>query len=309
MSDLQRQIGEAAVTLGGFDHVSWNGRIEEIGRLSPVPRVLGTAEWDGTLRYRKKGVIEPIQHLRTHWGKPQPPAILRAYKEAITTMVHETYHLVAPAGHEHQEGRAVFEDPSSRMLEEGVTELYTHQRLDDIIQAVGLDKGAPGINDIRLRMAYPGFVPGTRKLLGWVASTTDLAYDDLIEGLAGQTAAGKYPYLMEGLLTNTGLTPAIPIVQRPTCRRELENACRAVLDEAGFWVAGLSYSAYEALSQDLGHRAADALRNVLLDIKGQYGSTSQHIDHWLLRPMAKRRGRSSAQPDKGIGLDTMGAGR
>jgi hypothetical protein len=266
---LQRQVGEAVLLLGDFDHLSWNEQIEEVtGRDQWL--VSGLADWDGTLRYQHQDVIAPLEHLRSNWGSQQSAETLRTYKAAISTMVHETYHLVAPAGHEHREGRAGFEDPSSRMLEEGVTELCTHLRLDDIIRTTGLDRGAPGIEAVSLPLAYPQFVPGTKHLLEWAAPVAGRTYEHLLEALAGQTAAGKYPYLADALLVGTGLGLAVPAAARPACRRELENAGRSALDHLGFLPAGLTTSAYEALSLEAGQGACDAMRGATEKISARF---------------------------------------
>jgi hypothetical protein len=231
LARLQHEIGEAALTIGGFDHLSWNRRIQRLPRQGFNPQAAGAADWDGTLYYHLKDVVEPLRELEAHRGEARPRAVLRRCKEAIATMLHETYHMVAPADHEQIEGRAVIDQPSTAFMEEGVTEIYTQHRLDDVIRMVGLDLAAPGICDVELPPAYPQFVPGTERLLTWVAERIAVPYHDLLEELVGETAAGKYPMLCEALLVNTGLVRLLPAPDLWAARRELENTVRSAFDQ------------------------------------------------------------------------------
>jgi hypothetical protein len=274
VASLQRQIIEAALALGGFDHASWNHRVEELPFPGVPSNAIGMADWDGTVRYDRQDVIEPLLHLQTNWGSEADYKALRSYREAIATMVHETYHLVAPEGHEHREGRAGFEDPSSRMLEEGATELYTHLRLDDIIRAAGLDRAAPGICDISSSLSYPEFVSGIKQLVTWAGAVTGQGYEALLESLVEQTAAGKHPHLAESLLIHTGVMHDIPAPLRAACRRDLEQAGRSVMDRSGYFPPNLNPASYEQLSLEVGRQSVAAIREALESVKTRFQSES-----------------------------------
>lgn len=266
---FQQELGEAALRLGGFHHLSWNRRIGRLPDPDVDARALGMADWDGTLYVHEKWVVEPLRRLRSTWGRRQPAATLRRCKEAVATLLHETYHMAAPADHDQVEGRAILDQPSTVFLEEGVTELYTHHRLDDVIRAIRLDQGAPGICEVRLEPSYPDFTPGTRWLLTWVADRLRLPYAELLESLAGHTAAGKYPELSRRLLVHTGLAAAIPPVAWWSCLRELEQAIRTELDLAAAFPAEAAAARVAGMSDEAGRRAAGAVDEILTALHAQ----------------------------------------
>lgn len=263
MRGLLRTLGDVALRLGGFDHLSWNRRVATLPDPDVDARAVGLADWDGTLYVHERWVMEPLLRLRAGWGRRQPASSLRAAKEAIATLLHETYHMASPPDHDQVEGRGVYDQPSTVFLEEGVTELYTHLRLDDVIRAAGVERGAPGLREVRIEPSYPDYVPGTRRLLHWVADRSRMRYVDVLESLAGQTAAGKYPQLCRLMLLQTGLTAAIPPALWWTCRRELEHAIRSELDLVAALPGDASADAARLASCEVGTRATASAGEVL----------------------------------------------
>jgi hypothetical protein len=267
---FQQRLAEAALEIGGFDHLSWNRRITQVAQPDVYPRPVGMADWDGTLYLDRKWVRDPLAQLRRNWGRPQPEPVLRRYKHAVATLLHETYHLVAPPDHDKVEGRSVYDQPSSVFLEEGVTELYTHHRLDDVIRAVGLDEGAPGLCDVQITPSYPDYIPGTRSLLEWTADRLRVPYPQLLECLAGETAAGKFPQLSRLALIHTGLAAAIPEERWWASARAVEQAVRTELDLVAALPPHGTAQATAALSRALGHNAAAAMDHTLTALRGHF---------------------------------------
>lgn len=268
---FQHELGTAALRLGGFHHLSWNRRIVRLPDPDVDARAVGLADWDGTLYVHERWVVEPLGRLRASRGRRHGAAALRRCKEAIATLLHETYHMAAPADHDQVEGRGVYDQPSSVFLEEGVTELYTHHRLDDVIRAAGVDAAAPGICDVRIEPSYPDYAPGTRRLLTWTADRLRMPYVELLESLTGQTAAGKYPELSRLLLVRTGLAAAIPPTAWWACLRELEQAVRTELDRAAAFPPEATGAAAAQMSVEVGARAAGAVDEVLTALATQLG--------------------------------------
>lgn len=259
----------AALRLGGFHHLSWNRRIGRLPDPDVDARALGMADWDGTLYVHERWVVEPLQRLHANRGRNQPASTLRRYKEAIATLLHETYHMVAPADHDQVEGRGVYDQPSTVFLEEGITELYTHHRLDDVIRAAGVEAAAPGICEVRIEPSYTDYAPGTRRLLTWTADRLRVPYVELLESLTGQTAAGKYPELSRRMLVHTGLAAAIPPAAWWACLRELEHAIRTELDLVATLPPEASDAAAVEMSCEVGARAAAAVDEVLTALRTQ----------------------------------------
>src|SRR5690348_11127895 len=131
--ELMREQAKAAVQVSGAHHSSWNERYGP--RIAPDSKTGGTANWDNSISYNPRHVDERLQEMfRNARVHNQDPADLRGYRDALRVVLHENVHLLASEGREHSQAKAAFErGPGVRPLEEGVTELYSHQKLNEYI--------------------------------------------------------------------------------------------------------------------------------------------------------------------------------
>ncbi|HZX07702.1 hypothetical protein, partial [Kribbella sp.] len=235
VGDLLAASGETARVLAGADQSAWNGYV-----VSTDSAILGLAHWDGTLYLDREAILDPLQHLYEHAGEYRPPPTLLAYRESLATILHEHAHFLGPAGATQEAAREGFLKPGSRELEEGVTEAWAQDHLDDYINALGIDKVAPGINSVRCGGYYPAFVPAVRDLTADLDTRTDQPSGHTLQSLNRQTAAGQFPMLVD-LLYNSTRLPALEPPGSPTHPR-LESILRTAFSHL---------DAYELTSPDL----------------------------------------------------------
>ena len=97
-------------------------------------------------------------------ARTQPIPMLVHYRESLATLLHEQAHFLGPAGASQEAAQDAFTQPGSRQLEEGVAEAWAQDHLDDYLTRLGIDKVAPGINDVQAGGYYAAFVPAVRRL-------------------------------------------------------------------------------------------------------------------------------------------------
>ncbi|MGZ0149904.1 hypothetical protein ACXJJ3_22785 [Kribbella sp. WER1] len=222
LGDLLTISGETARELAGADQSAWNG-----GVVATSSVMLGLAHWDGTLYLDREEILEPLQHMYEHAGEYQAPPILLAYKESLATILHEHAHFLGPSGATQDAAREGFLKPGSRELEEGVTEAWAQDHLDEYIRRLGIDKVAPGIKSVRSGGYYPAFVPAVRHLAADLDARTNHPPGHTLKSLNRQTAAGQFPLLV-GRLYNSTRLPTLEPPDAPT-RAQLETILRTGL--------------------------------------------------------------------------------
>ncbi|MGH7881805.1 MAG: hypothetical protein ACREN8_02705, partial [Candidatus Dormibacteraceae bacterium] len=225
-------------------------------------------------------IIEPLGELYHNQGRSQPPTRLELWKDAVATVVHESCHLLSPPGHHLVEGRAIGDQPSTAFLEEGVAELYTHNRLNQLIRAAGLERAAPGLCRVRAQVAYPEYLPAVRLLLQWVGKRIGLGYPKVLQQLVEQTPAGKYSHLAELILAHTGLRERIPLKSSWAAKRTLENQLRSVFDQVILIPPGLGGTARQGFSHRLGTQAVEGLSQAISQLERD--SRASALDRSLL---------------------------
>ena len=99
-------------------------------------------------QYNPKHVDEPMQEMfsnaRVH---NQDRSDLRRYREALGSSCTRTSTCSPPKGETTGRPRLISTEPGVRALEEGVSELYSQQALNDYIDEIGLEEIAPGIRE------------------------------------------------------------------------------------------------------------------------------------------------------------------
>jgi hypothetical protein len=143
-------------------------------------------------------------------------------------LLHEHSHFLGPSGSTQEAAREAFTKPGSRELEEGVTEAWAQDHLDDYIRRLGVDKVAPGIESVQAGGYYAAFVPAVRKLTSDLESRNDLSRGEVIDLLNRQTAAGQFPMLVTLVYNSTRLPDLEPV--GADTRSRLESILRAGLD-------------------------------------------------------------------------------
>lgn len=221
--ELLAASGEMARRLAGADRSAWNGRVIE----STGP-ILGLAQWDGTLYLDDDEILAPLRHLYEHAGEQQPVSTLVRYRESLATLLHEHAHFLGPSGSTQEAAREAFVKPGSRELEEGVTEAWAQDHLDDYIHRLGIDKVAPGIESVQAGGYYAAFVPAVRTLTSDLESRNDLPHGEVLDLLNRQTAAGQLPLLVTLVYNSTRLPDLEPV--GADTRSRLESILRAGLD-------------------------------------------------------------------------------
>jgi hypothetical protein len=199
--ELLAASGETARALAGADRSAWNGHIIESSSA-----MLGLAHWDGTLYLDRESIVDPLRDLYDHAGEERPTHTLVAYRESLATLLHEHAHFLGPEGATQEAAREAFTKPGSRQLEEGVTEAWAQDHIDDFIQRLGIDKVAPGIDSVRSTGYYAAFVPAVRRLTTDLDTRNGLSPGESLALLNRQTAAGQLPLLVD-LVCKSGESP------------------------------------------------------------------------------------------------------
>jgi hypothetical protein len=220
--ELFARSGETARALAGADRSAWNGHIIESSSA-----MLGLAHWDGTLYLDRESIVDPLRHLYEHAGAQRPTQTLIAYRESLATLLHEHAHFLGPADATQEAAREAFVKLGSRQLEEGVTEAWAQDHLDDFIHRLGIDKVAPGIDSVRTDGYYAAFVPAVRELTTDLDARNGLPPGETLSLLNRQTAAGQFPLLVDLAYNSTRL----PNLEAPGAdtRPRLESILRSGL--------------------------------------------------------------------------------
>jgi hypothetical protein len=205
VEELLARSGQTALDLSGAGQSAWNDQVIET-----TGNVLGLAHWDGTLYLDSECILDPLRDMYEHAGEEQPVATLVRYRESLATLLHEQVHFLGPSGATQEAARGAFTQPGSRQLEEGVAEAWAQDHLDEFLDRLGIDKVAPGIQDVQVGGYYPAFVPAIRVLTADLEARGDLRSGELLDALNRQTAEGQLPLLVSVLYNSTRLPDLEP---------------------------------------------------------------------------------------------------
>jgi hypothetical protein len=222
--ELMREQAKAAVRVSGAHHSSWNERFGP--RIAPESKTGGIANWDNSISYNPRHVDDRLQEMfrnaRVHL---QDPADLSGYRDALRVVLHENVHLLASEGREHSQAKAAFETgPGVRALEEGVTELYSHQKLNEYIDDLGIDQIAPGIKDVKSAKVYKQYTPAVEALADTIERRSGVPRDELIGRLAVVPADQKFKAAAEAMYDNSDLPGLVPSDQREQAVAQIAEA-------------------------------------------------------------------------------------
>ncbi len=225
LEDLLTRSGPETVALSGAGQSAWNGQVIEA-----TGEVLGLAHWDGTL-YLGDSILDPLRQMYERSGEQQPIPDLVRYRESLATILHEQAHFLGPAGATQEAARGAFTQPGGRQLEEGVAEAWAQDHLNDFLTRLGVDKVAPGINDVTAGGYYPAYVPAVRILTTDLEDRAGLNRGEVLNALNRQTAEGQLPLLVTLLYNSTRLPDLDTPAEAAEIRARLEAHLRAALPQ------------------------------------------------------------------------------
>lgn len=284
--ELLAASGDTARELAGADRSAWNGHIIESSSA-----MLGLAHWDGTLYLDRESIVDPLRHLYEHAGTTRPTPTLVAYRESLATLLHEHAHFLGPDGATQEAAREAFTKPGSRQLEEGVTEAWAQDHLDDFLRRLGIDKVAPGIDSVRSTGYYAAFVPAVRKLTTDLDARNALSPGETLALLNRQTAAGQFPLLVDLVCKSHDLPDT-------DTRARLEAILRS----------GLAHlDTYELDPPGVaGKHSLATATQILTDLRRETPTTdsARHLDDCALPPPAPIRSAPSPHESALSGLAT-----
>ncbi|HZX01989.1 hypothetical protein [Kribbella sp.] len=288
--ELMREQANAAVQVSGAHHSSWNGRFgAPIARESDLG---GTANWDSSISYNPRHVDERLQQMfhnnRVH---NQDRSELVGYRDAMRVVLHENVHMLSSEGRDHSQSQAAFATgPGVRPLEEGMTELYSHQALNDYIDELGVDQVAPGIKNVKSAQVYKEYTPAAEGFAETVGQKSGLQREELIERLAVVPADQKFTVAAAAMYDNSRLPGMIPEDQR---EQAIGQIAKAMGSEFGR-VERLPKSADADTRRAVGRQAAVEGSKVMTQLKQQWRMPAP--GQQMQRGVATEQ-QQAAQPD------------
>ncbi|WP_350280600.1 hypothetical protein [Kribbella sp. HUAS MG21] len=215
-----------AINVTGADHSSWNGtyEVQPYKLTDDGLRVLGTAGWDHTIRYDEERVLRPLREMFENAGKQHDDATLLRYREALAIVYHENLHLLAGPGTEHADAEQDFRIAAVRALEEGVTESYGHETLNDYIDEFQLDRIAPGIKNVVSSSVYEKYTPAADTLAYELGGLDDADRFEMMRRLVVVNATGKWAVATGILADRYGLGDPRFVGERETAEHRIRNA-------------------------------------------------------------------------------------
>jgi hypothetical protein len=140
--------------------------------------------------------------------------------------------MLAAEGADHSQARTEFVKPGVRPLEEGITELYSQQRLNDYIDELGLEEIAPGLKDADAVKSYPKFLPAAQRFSERIGRESGLDSEEVVGRLAVVTADQKFRAAAEIIYDHSDLPQVVPSDQREAGVRRIEAAMKQPFSEA-----------------------------------------------------------------------------
>ena len=234
LDELFERQADAALAIGGAGRSCWNGRIEWLPRpgSDEPPGVVGIADWDGTICLSRDSVLRPLARLFTEDPASLSVRRLLEAKLAVSILLHEHNHLLVSGDQEHADTEKAWSWPMV-VLEEGVTEAFTHAHVDDSIARVGLDAVAPHLPMVPIPPTYPAYVPAVQALAQGVGRLTGKPADEVLRHLNAQSGAAKYAHLGRMVLEDSGLAGRIPGADRAAAAKRLAEGARDALARVG----------------------------------------------------------------------------
>lgn len=229
--ELMDRQADAALALAGADHSSW--KRGQLGPTRQVDRgiVLGTADWDGTLRYHYGEIVKPLQEMFARQGQQLGTEDLVRYRSALLVVLHENAHMLAPPGRDNGDERdtPITPDAARKALEEGATEAWAYRNLDRYIDELGLEGVAPGLKSVTAVSRYQHYMPAADVLAERIGDQAGVGRDEILRQMNCALSDGKWPIAVEHMYQNSDLPGLVPPGDVRRVKREIDAAMRAPL--------------------------------------------------------------------------------
>lgn len=206
----------------------WTGAVLEESN----PDYLGTAGDDGSMSVSVVNVLEPLRKARD-LDRPLTGGEALAIRDAIGTLAHEAAHLVAESGDPTAPDAYPY-DSAAEIDNEGRTEYWTHDNLDNIVRDVfpdvGLEHVVPDVLSQESIDAYPAFTSAVRDIDRALADRSGLPREQVTQKLMLADDAQRWnvaaDLVIDARLAQPGLMPE---ADRGEVRRQLVAPLRAAL--------------------------------------------------------------------------------
>ncbi|MBP2353761.1 hypothetical protein JOF29_004871 [Kribbella aluminosa] len=187
-------------------HSSWNKRYEVLPRSDELA---SGVTWDGTIQYNPIDVTEPLQEMFDRAERQHDDETLMSFREALRIVLHENIHLMAGPGTSLTFPLDAYEGKAHKVFEEGVTERATRNELTNYIDALELERIAPGIRTAPTQGAYAAYIPAVDEFAAAVGKNVGLEPAEVVHRMAVVNATEKFPVAAE-LLYAKHLSQLVP---------------------------------------------------------------------------------------------------
>ncbi|GAA1528513.1 hypothetical protein [Kribbella lupini] len=257
---LWERVRDAVLAESGAATSLWNGQLKYT---DPEKKILGSAAADGTLRLGKDRVVRPLQEMSAHRGGPVEQKQLRAWRNALETVVHEFCHLAAEAGFTHADRKAGMKRPELGPIEEGTTEAWSQARLDRIIDRVVPPELARQLTSVRTTESYPAWAPAVRAFAQDLGAETRLDFAQVLDQMSRAGRAGKAQVAADLLFKASELPFLVPLDAQAAIREEL----RATIDQGFADLRPLNENRPPDLPVVAGRRGQEIARAAVLVVR------------------------------------------
>jgi hypothetical protein len=198
----------------------WNGELYEETRSNAG----GSAMDDGGMTVNVDRVLKPVAQAYTA-GRPLTEDELVNARDAVLTVVHEAKHLSNPLGDDSAPGATPVYSPDTLALEEGLTETWAHENVDDVIQDIGMDRAQPGLLSAESIDSYPAYTAATDELIRGAAEVSGLPQSQVREGLEQADRTDRWAAVAD-MVIDERLGDVMPAEHREVVRTQLVQAMR-----------------------------------------------------------------------------------
>ncbi|HWD82335.1 MAG TPA: hypothetical protein VG497_25725 [Kribbella sp.] len=232
--ELMARQAAAALALSGAHHSSWNGQLRQTRKVDHGI-VLGTADWDGTLRYDYNEVVKPLQEMFDRRGQQVSAEDLVRYRSALLVVLHENAHMLAPEGRNNGDERdtPLSPDPARKALEEGATEAWAYRNLDRYIDELGLEEICPDLKSVTAISRYQHYMPAADVLAERIGERVDpeagVGRDEILRQMNCGLSDGKWPVAVEHMYQSSNLPELVPPGDVREVKRQIDQAMRVPL--------------------------------------------------------------------------------
>jgi hypothetical protein len=210
--ELTARAADAAVRVSKGDHSNYNGQDPKNVRRVQGLKIAGEATWEQGLRLNYGYVEHWLRHMYAHQGQVHDRETRLHIRRALETLFHEHLHLISSAGTNHTQAEGEMKYAEVQALEEGVTEAYAYEHLDDFITDLGIDEVCPGIMDpdVKDTPTYPQFTPAAIEMTRLAGAATGRGGPEMLRRLAVENPQYKWRVLTGEIVNASKLYDVLP---------------------------------------------------------------------------------------------------